>query len=181
MSTMAEDSDEEMLLACQALEEEGILGMKNASSQPVETAEPTAQTGKAGEATNMMKELPAQCAEPAAAFDLTSTSAETSGGSPARLAGDLLPLEAGTGRAGQQKRKRHSQQSASRPAGDGEPPAAQPADTEVSDDGAGDGNNDTAVAFDLKDVRAKRNVHRQSAPAEGLVPEVPGGYQQESS
>ena len=146
-----------MLMACQALEADGILGIKNRSCQPGATAKPTAQTGKAGEDTSMHQELPAQGAEPAVALDLTSTAAESSAGSPGRSAEALvLPEVETTGRAGESNRKRQRQKSTVSPQGVGEPPAAQPDNSEASERGADDSQDGGAAAFAAKDERAKR-------------------------
>ena len=158
MAAILDDSDEEMLMACQALEKSGITGVQDASCQPVQTVNPTAKTGDAGDGTRRWKELPAQGADPAIAQHLTTTSAESGGGSPEWSAGDLLLPEAQGRRGGQQKRKRPAQKSGDRAAGDGEPPAAQPDSSEASDDGGCDSAPPAAAFFALKDDRARRNV-----------------------
>ena len=94
MAAILDDSDEEMLMACQALEKSGITGGQDASCQPVHTVNPTAKTGDAGDGTRMWKELPAQGADQAIAQHLTTTSAESGGGSPQWSSGDPLLPEA---------------------------------------------------------------------------------------
>ena len=158
MAAILDDSDEEMLMACQALEKSGITGGQDASCQPVHTVNPTAKTGDAGDGTRRWKELPAQGADPAIAQHLTTTSAESGGGSPQWSSGDPLLPEAQGRRGGQQKRKRPAQKSGDRAAGDGEPPAAQPDSSEASDDGGCDSAPPAAAFFALKDDRARRNV-----------------------
>ena len=158
MAAIVEDSDEEMLMACQTLEKSGIIGVPDASCQPVQTVNPTAMTGDAGDGTRRWKELPAQGADPALAEALTTPWAESSGGSPSSSAGDPLLPEAQGRRGGQQKRKRPAQKSGDRAAGDGEPPAAQPDSSEASDDGGCDTAPPAGSFFALKDDRARRNV-----------------------
>ena len=144
-------------MAIQALEAQGILGIKNRSCQPGATAQPTPQTGKAGEDTSIHQELPAHSAKPAVALDLTSTAAESSAGSPGRSAEALvLPEVATTGRAGESKRKRQRQKSTDSHQGAGEHPAAQPDISDASDMDADDCQDDGAALFATKDERAKR-------------------------
>ena len=158
MAAIVEDSDEEMLMACQRLEKSGIIGVPDASCQPRQTENFTAKTGAAGDGSRNRKELPAQGADPAIAEVLSTTSASLRSVSPCSSAGDLLLPEAQGRRGGQQKRKRPAQKSGDRAAGDGEPPAAQPDSSEASDDGGCDTAPPAGSFFALKDDRARRNV-----------------------
>ena len=69
----------------------------------------------------------------------------------------MLPEVETTGRDGQQKRKRHRQKSPGSPQEFGELPAAQPDNSEASDDvGADDCLDGEAALFAIKDDRTKR-------------------------
>ena len=73
MSALGGDSDEEVLTACQALEQKGILGVKSLSCQPAQTVNLTAQTGEAGDDTSKRQELPASPQEASALHTISCT------------------------------------------------------------------------------------------------------------
>ena len=159
MSALDDDSDNEslMVMACHALEQEGILGVNNESCQPVQTVGLTAQTGEAGDESKK-QELPAPGADPAIAKDLWAASVENSGGCPELPRWKVLLPEAETLCGGEQKRRRQLQKPEDCAQGSGEPPAAQPDLSDGSDDGPADRSHSAAAFFALRCDRARRNV-----------------------